>query len=204
MEEVVKLRVIMDVEDDVFRDIEIELDAPLMHLHVATLDAFSWNDAQEMASFYKSNEAWDKGDEFPLMSMGPEFPSMDSATVRDLVPSVKSRGLYVYDYLRMWCFYLEPIEMGQRQAEVTYPRLMLEFGETPHPLSREPDGLDDAALMAEIFGEKPASGGAKNQRTSYGKESTGDPELDAYLADDSDDEEDFGGMENIDDLDDLY
>ena len=204
MEEVVKLRVILDVENDVFRDIEIELDAPLMHLHIATLDAFSWNDAQEMASFYRSNEAWDKGDEFPLMSMGPEFPSMDSATVRDLIPAVKSRGLYVYDYLRMWCFYLEPIEMGQRQTEVTYPRLMLEFGETPHPLSREPDGLDDAALMAEIFGEKPANGGAKNQRTSLGKESTGDPELDAYLADDSDDEEDFGGMENIDDLDDLY
>ena len=31
MEEIVKLRIIMDVEEDVFRDIEIELDAPLMH-----------------------------------------------------------------------------------------------------------------------------------------------------------------------------
>jgi hypothetical protein len=81
---------------------------------------------------------------------------------------------------------------------------MLEFGETPNPLSREPDGLDDAALMAEIFGEKPASGDSKNQRSSYGNESTGDPELDAYLANDSDDDEDSGGMENIDDLDDLY
>ena len=204
MEEIVKLRIIMDVEEDVFRDIEIELDAPLMHLHIATLDAFSWNDANEMASFYKSNDAWDKGDEFPLMSMGPEFPSMETATVRDVVPSINSRGLYVYDYLRMWCFYLEPIEMGKRQSEVAYPRLMLEFGETPNPLSREPDGLDDAALMAEIFGEKPASGDSKNQRSSYGNESTGDPELDAYLANDSDDNEDSGGMENIDDLDDLY
>lgn len=204
MEEIVKLRIIMDVEEDVFRDIEIELDAPLMHLHMATLDAFSWHDANEMASFYKSNDAWDKGDEFPLMSMGPEFPSMETATVRDVVPSVKSRGLYVYDYLRMWCFYLEPIEMGKRQSEVAYPRLMLEFGETPNPLSREPDGLDDAALMAEIFGDNPAAGGSKNRQSSYGDESTGDPELDAYLANDSDDDEDFGGMENIDDLDDLY
>ena len=71
MVEIVKLRVILDVEEDVFRDLEIEMDAPLMHLHLATLDAFNWNDAHEMASFYKSNDAWDKGDEFPLMAMSP-------------------------------------------------------------------------------------------------------------------------------------
>ena len=79
MVEIVKLRVILDVEEDVFRDLEIEMDAPLMHLHLATLDAFNWNDAHEMASFYKSNDAWDKGDEFPLMAMSPDLPSMESA-----------------------------------------------------------------------------------------------------------------------------
>lgn len=214
MEEIVKLRIILDVEADVFRDIEIELDAPLMHLHLATLDAFNWNDANEMASFYKSNDAWDKGDEFPLMSMGPEFPSMETATVRELVPHLKSRGLYVYDYLRMWCFYIEPLELSARRKSTAYPRLMLEFGDTPNPLSRAPEGLDDAALMAEIFGE--SAGGSKPKKGSS-KESTGDPELDAYLAeddyddynpyndrDDDDEEGGYGGMDNIDDYDELY
>ena len=112
MEQVVKIRVILDVEEDIFRDIEIELDAPLMHLHLSTLDAFNWDNANEMASFYQSNEAWDKGTEYPLMAMGPEFPSMENATVRDILPTPTSRGLYVYDYLRMWCFYLEPMAMG--------------------------------------------------------------------------------------------
>ncbi len=46
MHDVVKIRVILDAEEDVFRDIEIELDAPLMHLHLATLDAFNWENAQ--------------------------------------------------------------------------------------------------------------------------------------------------------------
>ena len=41
MDQVVKIRVILDVEEDIFRDIEIELDAPLMHLHLSTLDAFN-------------------------------------------------------------------------------------------------------------------------------------------------------------------
>ena len=81
MDQVVKIRVILDVEEDIFRDIEIELDAPLMHLHLSTLDAFNWDNANEMASFYQSNEAWDKGAEYPLMAMG-RIPSMENATVR--------------------------------------------------------------------------------------------------------------------------
>ena len=195
MEEIVKLRVILDVEQDIFRDIEIEMDAPLMHLHLATLDAFNWNDAHEMASFYRSNDAWDKGDEFPLMAMSPELPSMEYAKVRDIVPSQNSRGLYVYDYLRMWCFYLEPISIGPAEKQTEYPRLMLEFGETPHPMSREPEGLDDAELFSDVFGEEAKSG---DKATS-----TGDPELDAYLADDGE-EDPSNGMENIDDYDDIF
>jgi len=195
MVEIVKLRVILDVEEDVFRDLEIEMDAPLMHLHLATLDAFNWNDAHEMASFYKSNDAWDKGDEFPLMAMSPELPSMESAKVRDVLPTQQSRGLYVYDYLRMWCFYLEPIAMSPAEEKTEYPRLMLEFGETPNPLSREPEGLNDADLFADVFGDET---NAPDKATS-----TGDPELDAYLADDAE-EDASGGLENIDDYDDIF
>ena len=42
MSQIMRLRVILDTEDDVFRDIEIETTAPLMHLHFAVLDAFGW------------------------------------------------------------------------------------------------------------------------------------------------------------------
>ena len=51
MAQILRLRVILDTEEDVFRDIEIETDAPLMHLHFAVLDAFGW-EAGEMASFF--------------------------------------------------------------------------------------------------------------------------------------------------------
>ena len=186
MDQVVKIRVILDVEEDIFRDIEIELDAPLMHLHLSTLDAFNWDNANEMASFYQSNEAWDKGSEYPLMAMGPEFPSMENATVRDILPTPTARGLYVYDYLRMWCFYLEPLAMGAAEDGVGYPRLMMEFGTTPDPMSREPEGLDDARLLDDVFSDDAKAG---------------DPEIDAYL--DEDDDE-TPGMENIDDHVDLF
>ena len=92
MESIIKLRIILDATEDIFRDIEIDYDAPLMHLHLATLDAFEWNNANEMASFYKSNEQWDRGDEFPMMAMSPELPSMESATVKDFCLMHRAKG----------------------------------------------------------------------------------------------------------------
>ena len=68
MATLVRLRIILDTENDVFRDIEIPTDAPLLALHDAILKAFGW-EAGELASFYRSNEAWDRGDEFPLLDL---------------------------------------------------------------------------------------------------------------------------------------
>ena len=197
---ILKLRIILDTEADVFRDVEIEMNAPLEHLHLATLDAFDWGNTLEMASFYKSNESWDRGDEIPLMSMSPELPSMESSTVAELLPSLESRGVYVYDYLRMWCFYLEPLALEEADTDIAYPRLMLEFGKAPDPNSRQPEGLDDLSLLADEV-EKVKKGEADGTE-NY---STGDPELDAYLRGDSDDDEPQSGeMDNIDDYGELF
>ncbi len=198
MDSIIKLRIILDATEDIFRDIEIDYHAPLMHLHMATLDAFEWSDADEMASFYRSNESWDRGDEYPLMAMSPELPSMETATIKDLLPAKESKGLYVYDYLRMWCFYLEPIAISEPKAEGSYPSLVVEFGKAPDPLSKEPEGLDDPALMDAILGEAPT------HATSGSAESTGDPELDAYLNGDADEDDALGGNENIDDYRDQF
>jgi len=63
MSQIMRLRVILDTEDDVFRDIDIATNAPLMHLHFAVLDAFGW-EAGELASFFQSDESWSRGKEF--------------------------------------------------------------------------------------------------------------------------------------------
>lgn len=183
----------MDATEDIFRDIEIDYHAPLMHLHLATLDAFEWSDAHEMASFYKSNESWDRGDEYPLMAMSPDLPSMETATIKDLLPSEDSKGLYVYDYLRMWCFYVEPLAISEPKEDGSYPSLVVEFGKAPDPMSKEPEGLDDPAFMDALFDE------VDPPLQTRGAESTGDPELDDYLNDDAGEDDALGRDENIDD-----
>jgi hypothetical protein len=196
MIQILKLRIILDTEADVFRDIEIAMNAPLEHLHLATLDAFNWDNATEMSSYYKSNENWDKGDEIPLMSMSPELPCMESTSVGDLFPNLNARGVYVYDYLRMWCFFIEPMTLEDAEENVNYPRLMMEFGTPPRPDSRQPEGLDDLGQMAQEIEQSKKADSIDSE--SY---STGDPELDAYLSGDSgEDDYSSGKMDNIDDF----
>ena len=48
-----RIRIILDVEEDVLRDIEIEATATLEDLHHAITQAFGFL-GNEMASFYKS------------------------------------------------------------------------------------------------------------------------------------------------------
>lgn len=199
MKKILKIRVVLDVVEDVFRDIEIEADAPLLHLHAATLDAFGW-EGDEMASYYRSNEQWDRGEEIPLMAMPDAMdeaeepmdfedmdlsmgsgksnpPSMESQRVGGLLSSVNDRAIYVYDFLRMWCFYVELVEVLDAEDGASYPRLVSEFGVAPAPESREID-------LGDFEPEESSS--------------TGDAELDAYL---NEDEDEGDGYTSLDDLD---
>ena len=198
MGQIMRLRVILDTEEDVFRDIDIAVDAPLMHLHFAILDAFGW-EAGELASFFQSDEAWTRGKEFSLLDMSDtmadeaEDGEMAENTIGHLIPSKEDRAIYVYDFLRMWCFYVEPLSVSEPDPDGAYPALCHEFGTPPAFDSKDADLLDgmDLDVGAPAADEGPLK--------------TGDPELDAYLAGDDDDDDEFGGDHlSIDDIQDIY
>lgn len=191
-----KFRVILDTEEDVFRDIEIGTESTFEEFHEAILHAFDFK-GEEMASFYMSNENWDKGQEITLMDMAMDGQSqggvmtMNSVVLEDMIKEPSEKILYVYDFLRMWCFYIELMAHRKAAPSTLYPRVGLVYGDAPAEDSKEMGLLDDLdLLMDEDGGKKPK------------RESTGDPELDAYL--DDEDEADEEGFDNLDDLDDSY
>ena len=114
---------------------------------------------------------------------------MNESTVGHLIPELGHRAIYVYDFLRMWCFYVEPLALEDAKPDGAYPALCHEFGTPPAFDSKDGDLLEGMDLPSEPEDDTPYR--------------TGDPELDAYLDDEDDD--DFGGGEHlsIDDLDDL-
>lgn len=171
-----KFRVIMDTEQDVFRDIEIETESNFDSLHKAVLDAFDFEQG-EMASFYLSDEEWSKGLEISLMDMGgvdEDSLSMSTTILSDMVMKPGDKILYVYDFMRMWIFYIELMEVKKDKPSTIYPRVALAFGDAPSQDSKE---------FHDMFEADVVGGGAMD-------------------IDDLDDEEDeFGEDDNIFDED---
>ncbi|MFM1998139.1 MAG: hypothetical protein RL204_86 [Bacteroidota bacterium] len=135
-----KFRVIIDTEQDVFRDIEIETEATFEEFHRAILDSFDFEEG-EMASFYISDENWTKGLEIPLMDMGGKDASLSMANTKlsDLLSKPSEKVLYVYDFLRMWIFYVELLEVTKDKPSTIYPLVAMRYGDAPAMDSNEVD-----------------------------------------------------------------
>ena len=139
---IIKFRVLLDTEEDVFRDIAIQDELTFQDLHACILDAFGWESSQ-MASFYESNENWDKGDEIPLMDIAEEFgpekkKTMDEVLVSDVVKEVGQKMIYVFDFMLMWCFYVDVIAIEEPNEKYEYPMLMMSIGTPPDQYEKAP------------------------------------------------------------------
>lgn len=191
-----KFRVIIDTEDDVFRDIEIETDDSFESFHRAILSAFDFEEG-EMASFYMSNDTWERGEEITLMEMDEGaaqglIKSMADVKLDAMIESPAEKIIYVFDFLRMWCFYIELVAIKKATPSTIYPKVSLVYGDAPEQDSKEIDLFGGLGIAMDD--EEDVKGGS----------STGDPELDAYL-DEMEGDDDDDPFTSIDDLDDdLY
>lgn len=128
-----RFRVILDTEEDVFRDLEIDQEASLEDLHNAINQSFGF-DGGEMASFYKSDDQWNQGQEISLFDMSDgttDVRLMSETLVEDVISEAETRMIYVYDFLSMWRFMVELGEIAEREEGVTYPNLMFVHGQIP-------------------------------------------------------------------------
>ena len=124
-----RIRIILDVKEDVLRDIEIEATSTLEDLHHAITQSFGFL-GNEMASFYKSNESWNQGEELPLESMEKGF-NMRDEPLNKIFTSSQHHLIYVYDFLNLWTFFVELKEVGEALSGMSYPNLIHSQGEVP-------------------------------------------------------------------------
>ena len=146
-----RLRVILDVREDVFRDIEIQGADTLEDLHNAIVQAFSL-EGQEMASFYLSDEEWNQGEEISLFDMSEgdkKQKTMASLRIEEVLKATHQRMLYVYDFMNIKTFYVEVMAITQPMVGVVYPCVVYSYGDTPDYSDadmeeiEDPDAFDD-------------------------------------------------------------
>jgi len=125
-----KIRIILDVENDVIRDIVIDKTINLEDFHLIIAKSFGFK-GQEMASFYKTDNNWEQGEEIPLFDMSENGDSiaMNSFLVNDVFKNVGDKLIYVYDFMAMWTFFVELSEISE--DEIKDFKITFSFGNTP-------------------------------------------------------------------------
>ena len=128
---VYKFRVILDAEEDVFRDIAIQHDDNLEDLHNAIVNAFGF-DGMEIASFYTCDDKWNQDEEISLFDTGDvpgEQKIMSDYQLSEILNEDSTKIIYVYDFLNMWTFFVELAAIEETEAGMIYPNTLFSHGE---------------------------------------------------------------------------
>lgn len=130
-----RFRVILDndTEDDVFRDLEIRETDTLEDLHNIITQSFGF-DGTEMASFYRSDDQWNQGEEYSLFDVSEGINAvnlMNETILEDVINEANTKLIYVYDFFNMWTFYVELAEIVDINQSIDYPNLMFVQGQIP-------------------------------------------------------------------------
>lgn len=128
-----KIRIILDADEDIFRDIEIDAVDSLEELHNAITQAFGFL-GNEMASFYTCDNSWNQDEEIALFDMsenGSNVRLMNETFLEDQLTTKNPKLIYVYDFMSMWTFFVELADIVEKEDGRAYPNLLFSFGEIP-------------------------------------------------------------------------
>jgi len=137
---VLKIRILVDDQEDFVREIEIKSDQTFKNLHDFLIKSFKFS-GNELASFYLSNDEWEKLTEITLIDMSGEVDQnlgdedivhtiflMDKVQLDEFLDEPDQKLIYEYDFLHLHTFLLELIEILPVNAKTTYPRITLSRG----------------------------------------------------------------------------
>ena len=139
-----KFRVLLDSEKDkeIFRDIIIDENDNFESLFQTIMKSFNFQ-GEEMASFYMSNDNWDKGHEISLVDINygdeaidEKASLMSQAIISEFIEVEDQKIILVYDFMRMWIFLLELVERVDKI--ITTPEVALSVGMAPPEDSKNP------------------------------------------------------------------
>lgn len=149
---VYKFRAILDVEEDIFRDIAILAEDTLEDLHNAIFNSFGF-DGMEVASFYTCDSTWNQEDEISLFDTGDvlgEQKIMSDYQLSDILDKENTKIIYVYDFINMWTFLVELASIEDEIVGNTYPETLFSHGEMPDEAFEK---NFEADMHDDIYGE---------------------------------------------------
>ncbi|MCB8999420.1 MAG: hypothetical protein H6540_05035 [Bacteroidales bacterium] len=134
---VFKFRLLSHEIKDFVRDIEIKSSQTFFDLHKAIQDDLNY-DSSQIASFFLTNQNWEKEMEFILFDMSDvpnaSMIAMDRARLRDYVKDPKQRLIYIFDVFNERGLFIELIDSQNELKYFDYPAVVFSKGAAPQQI----------------------------------------------------------------------
>ncbi len=124
---ILKFRVYWEEEDAIYRDVLVKHTQLFSDFHQIILKAFEF-DQKHDATFFRSNEKWQRGREISKEVYQKEYPVapllMDETTIGSEIMDTNQHFIYLYDFNKSWTFLVELIQViknADADMNVEYP-----------------------------------------------------------------------------------
>jgi len=111
---ILKFRVYWEEEDAIYRDVLVKHTQHFSDFHQIILKAFEF-DQKHDATFFRSNEKWQRGREISKEVYQKEYPVapllMDETTIGSEIMDTNQHFIYLYDFNKSWTFLVELIQV---------------------------------------------------------------------------------------------
>lgn len=152
---VLRFRVYWEEDDAVYRDIAIKHVQNFKDLHEAVLKAYEF-DNKHKATFYRSNDHWQKGREITLEKYEKEYKAepllMEETPVGTEIREPNQKFVFVYDFNKNWTFLVELINVSKEEnPKMNYPATVRTEGLAPSQYGTKGLVGDKLAEMEEKY-----------------------------------------------------
>jgi hypothetical protein len=132
---VLKFRIYLEEDTAVYRDVIVTHKQNFAALHDIILKAFEF-DSKHQATFYRSNDNWDKGREISAAVYDKAYKAppllMAETTIGSEIKDTNQKFIYVYDFAKNWTFLVELININKEEnPKTTYPSITRKEGIGP-------------------------------------------------------------------------
>lgn len=124
---ILKFRVYWEEEDAIYRDVLVKHTQHFSDFHQIILKAFEF-DQKHDATFFRSNEKWQRGREISKEVYQKEYPVapllMDETTIGSEIMDTNQHFIYLYDFNKAWTFLVELIQViknADADMNIEYP-----------------------------------------------------------------------------------
>lgn len=190
---ILKFRVYWEEEDAIYRDVLVKHTQHFSDFHQIILKAFEF-DQKHDATFFRSNEKWQRGREISKEVYQKEYPVapllMDETTIGSEIMDTNQHFIYLYDFNKAWTFLVELIQViknADADMNLEYPLISRVEGVGPMQYGTK-------GLLGEKFADIEEKYDLSEADEGFGEE--GEEDSDSNDTDEEEDttEDDPGGF----------